>query len=312
MSLADALSEPLCHSRPVKVLDRSIKKGRLAHGILLHGKNSETLEEVGLALASTLLESSNQASAHPDFFTLRPSHKARQIRIGETRELNRRIQHTPRLSNNKVALVYDADRMNRESANAFLKTLEEPPANTTIILLSTRPYALLDTIRSRCFNFHLPSQLILIEDPEWQSWIEDYRKWLKGLNDGVETAQDKAELVLATYGLVTRYQSIIKTYTETIWNNEKSVMPDHLDEEEKEAYKVGMQKSIRKQLITELEIQTRHFVVHSAKETQEFLVYQFAQAVSNLEQCAGLLEVNLNEGAAMEYFFLNSLRIWSR
>ena len=159
MSLANALADPLRECRPVKVLDQSIEKGRLAHGILLHGNNLEVLAEVGFALAKVLLQSSVAVTRHPDFFSLRPTHKARQIRIKDTRELIRQIQHTPHQSENKVALVHEADRMNRESANAFLKTLEEPPADTTIVLISTRPYALLDTIRSRCFNFHIPSQL---------------------------------------------------------------------------------------------------------------------------------------------------------
>ena len=124
MSLANALPEPLRKSRPIMALDQSIKKGRLAHGILLHGNDLDLLEDVGLALASVLLKPAGEVTIHPDFFTLRPTHKARQIRINNTRELIRQIQHTPRQSKNKVILVYETDRMNRESANAFLKTFE--------------------------------------------------------------------------------------------------------------------------------------------------------------------------------------------
>ena len=312
MSLANALADPLRQSRPVKVLDRSITKGRLAHGILLHGNNLEVLEEVGLALAAVLLKSSDAVTRHPDLFSLRPTHKARQIRIKDTRELIRQIQHTPHQSENKVALVHEADRMNRESANAFLKTLEEPPADTTIVLLSTRPYALLDTIRSRCFNFHIPSQLNRPKDAEWQSWLEDYRHWLVRLKSDVKSPQDKSDLVLIAYGLVRRYQCILKEYSESIWKNEKAVIPHDLGEEEKEAYEIGIRKSIRQQLFIELELITRDFALDSAREAEHFPTLQFAQAISYLEHSVGLLEVNLNEGAAMEYFFLNSLRIWTR
>ena len=312
MSLANALADPLRQSRPVKVLDRSITKGRLAHGILLHGNDLEVIEEVGLALASVLLKPSREVSLHPDFFALRPTHKARQIRIGNTRELIRQIQHSPHQGENKVALVHEADRMNRESANAFLKTLEEPPTNTTIILLSTRPYALLDTIRSRCFNFHIPSQLNRSRDAGWQSWLEDYRHWLVQLRSEVRSAQDKADLVLAAYGLVRRYQCIIKEYSGPIGKNEKDLIPQHLDDEEKEAYEIGMRKRIRQQLIIELEIITRDFAIESIKGSEPFPTRQFARAIAYLEHSAGLLEVNLNEGAAMEYFFLNSLRIWAK
>ena len=312
MSLANALADPRRKSRPVKVLDQSITKGRLAHGILLHGNNLEVLEEVGVALASVLLKSPGKVTVHPDFFALRPTHKARRIRISNTRELIRQIQHTPHQGENKVALVHEADRMNRESANAFLKTLEEPPANTTIVLLSTRPYALLDTIRSRCFNFHIPSELNQPRDSKWQAWLEDYRHWLVQLKSEVRSAHDKADLVLAAYGLVARYQSILKEYSGTIGKNEKDVIPQHMDDEEKKAYEIGFRKRIRQQFIIELEIVTRDFAIESIKGSEPFPTRQFARVIAHLEHSAGLLEVNLNEGAAMEYFFLSSLRIWAQ
>lgn len=311
MSLANALADPLRQCRPVKVLDRSITKGRLAHGILLHGNNLEILEEVGLALATVLLKPASSVTLHPDFFALRPTHKARRIRINNTRELIRQIQHTPHQGENKVALIHEADRMNRESANAFLKTLEEPPANTTIVLLSTRPYALLATIRSRCFNFHIPSQLNCPIDAEWRSWMDDYKKWLVHLTTEMKSPQDKADLVLAAYGLVWRYQCILKNYSGPIGKNAKDMLTQQMHEEEKEAYEIGIRKSIRQQFIIELELTTRDFAMDSAKASTRIPTLQFARAIACLEHSVGLLEVNLNEGAAMEYFFLNSLRIWA-
>ena len=67
MSLANALPEPLRKSRPIMALDQSIKKGRLAHGILLHGNDLDLLEDVGLALASVLLKPAGEVTIHPDF-----------------------------------------------------------------------------------------------------------------------------------------------------------------------------------------------------------------------------------------------------
>ncbi len=313
MSLANALPEPLRKSRPIMALDQSIKKGRLAHGILLHGNDLDLLEDVGLALASVLLKPTSEVTIHPDFFTLRPTHKARQIRINNTRELIRQIQHTPRQSKNKVILVYETDRMNRESANAFLKTLEEPPANTTIILLSTRPHALLDTIRSRCFNFHIPAQLNTPTHPELQLWLKDYRHWLEQLRKEVRSVQDKANLVLAAYGLIDRYQSILKKNNYTNGgNNKKDILHQYFGDEEKDAYEIGIRKRHRHKFIVELEITTRDFAIESIKRSEPFPTHQLARVVACLEHSAGLLEVNLNEGTAMEYFFLNSLRIWAK
>ena len=65
MSLTSVLSDNLRSSRPVKVLERSIEKGRLAHGILLHGENLSALEEVALALSGALLSSSRNIVTPP-------------------------------------------------------------------------------------------------------------------------------------------------------------------------------------------------------------------------------------------------------
>ena len=89
----------------------------------------------------------------------------------------------------KVGIVIDADRMNAASANAFLKTLEEPPAGTTLFLLTTRPYDLLDTIRSRCLNFRIPATIETIQHPDWASWVVAYREWLGCLLQGPNKKQ---------------------------------------------------------------------------------------------------------------------------
>ena len=82
--LASRLPPEIASSRPVRVLQSSLERGRLAHGILLHGDNLAALDRVAVALASCLLECPlGQAAHHPDFFTRRPAKKARQIRIGE-------------------------------------------------------------------------------------------------------------------------------------------------------------------------------------------------------------------------------------
>lgn len=72
------------------------------------------------------------------------------IRIGSIRMLEHRINLTPNEAVRKIFLVEDADQMTRQAANAFLKTLEEPPTDTVIILTTSRLNSLLPTILSRC------------------------------------------------------------------------------------------------------------------------------------------------------------------
>lgn len=87
-------------------------------------------------------------SEHPDVGLLRPAGRA--INVPQMRELEREANARPFEGAARLFIIEDADKMNEPSSNALLKTLEEPPATTHIILLTARPAALLPTIRSRC------------------------------------------------------------------------------------------------------------------------------------------------------------------
>lgn len=84
----------------------------------------------------------------PDFLEIVPD--GQDIRISQIRELNRRIAFPPVSGGYRVSILQQAERLNRESANSFLKTLEEPPPNNIFILSVTDPLELLPTVVSRC------------------------------------------------------------------------------------------------------------------------------------------------------------------
>ena len=88
------------------------------------------------------------AGVHPDFLLISP--EGGQIRIEEIRAINDILSFKPFEGRNKVVIADEADTMNPFAANAFLKTLEEPPKDSLIILISSNPDRLPDTIRSRC------------------------------------------------------------------------------------------------------------------------------------------------------------------
>jgi DNA polymerase-3 subunit delta' len=155
----------------------SIEKGRLGHSYLLTGDYSEALENLALGLAGQVLGGAPQD--HPDFHPVRPQSKSRQITVEQMRELERELYLRPFIAPLKVAVVFDAERMclgSAAAANAFLKTLEEPPAHTLILLTSGRPALLLPTIISRCLRLDLGFEDIdslVTEDPEWiKRWQE--------------------------------------------------------------------------------------------------------------------------------------------
>ena len=109
----------------------------------------------GTCLACRKVDSGN----HPDLQFIRPD--GSELKIGQIRELQKQIIYEPLEANRKVYILTDIDRMNDYAENALLKTLEEPPASSVLILLTSNIKALLPTTRSRCqiLQFHLiPTQ----------------------------------------------------------------------------------------------------------------------------------------------------------
>ncbi|NJD55545.1 MAG: DNA polymerase III subunit delta' [Nitrospirae bacterium] len=88
------------------------------------------------------------SGSHPDVVLISP--EERLIKTDEIRSVEEALSFRPYEGRKKVVIVDDADTMNQQAANTFLKTLEEPPEDSLIILISSRTDRLLPTIRSRC------------------------------------------------------------------------------------------------------------------------------------------------------------------
>jgi DNA polymerase-3 subunit delta' len=121
------------------------------------------------------------ARTYGDVVTIQPD--GQFIKIAQTRSLAEEIYTLPREGRHRFFLVDDADRLREEAANALLKTLEEPPATATIILLTARPDALLLTIRSRSQRLNFA--------PLTTAEMEDYlkRNFARPLPDSVLLAR---------------------------------------------------------------------------------------------------------------------------
>jgi DNA polymerase-3 subunit delta' len=326
VSLADVLPEELRQLRPVQVLERSMAKGRLAHAILMYGESPQMLETIAHAVARQLLQTDLSPDKHPDCFLVRPVGKSRQIQIGKSergefplntiRRLVTDLQKTAHGGGAKIGIVYDADRMNSAATNAFLKTLEEPPRGTTLFLLTSRPYDLLDTIRSRCFHFHLPSSLESdAEDARWNDWLNDYREWLQAVSSGGLNRSKAASAIMTAYGLNFRFQELLSILTKEALETAKTALPEGTDADALVAFESGLSRGLRQRLYAGIESAThlylREQLIHAPEESSR-LVPALIRVTSELEKIAGLLEINLNEAAALEHFLLQSLRIYSR
>jgi len=94
---------------------------------------------------------------HPDLMVLEPQERSTQIRIEQVRELAADLALTAHQGGYKVGVLSPADSMNRFAANALLKTLEEPPPRTLLVLVASVPSRLPATILSRCQRLRVPS-----------------------------------------------------------------------------------------------------------------------------------------------------------
>jgi len=95
------------------------------------------------------------AGQHPDVVSVRPTEESQQLRIEQVRELAAELALTSHQGGYKVGILSPADSLNRFAANALLKTLEEPPPRTLLILVASEPSRLPATILSRCQRIHL-------------------------------------------------------------------------------------------------------------------------------------------------------------
>jgi DNA polymerase-3 subunit delta' len=175
----------------VQLLQRSLARGRLGHAYLFTGDRLEELESFARTLAKTLncqdpVRTGGVATdccdeclscrkidgdSHADIHWARPESKSRVITIDQTRALMREIQLKPTEAEFKVAVIAGADRLNAQAANAFLKTLEEPPQKSILILLSTEPQRILETILSRCLRLNLSTENVRTLDAAQAEWL---------------------------------------------------------------------------------------------------------------------------------------------
>jgi DNA polymerase-3 subunit delta' len=158
-----------------RLLERSLERDRLAHAYLFSGDSLEELEVVARTLAQALncasarsaskrsLQSCGRCDScqriardnHPDVLWVRPESKSRVITMDQMRDLMHTVHLKPTAAEFKVSIVVAADRLNPQAGNAFLKTLEEPPPNSILVLLTTEPQRILETVLSRCLRLSL-------------------------------------------------------------------------------------------------------------------------------------------------------------
>lgn len=176
------------HKAQWQSIQRQIAQSRLPHAILLTGVEGVGKKYFAELLAESLLcqDTSEeklacgacracqwlQAGSHPDRMVLAPEEEGKAIKIDQVRQLIDRLSLSAhQASGYKVVTIHPADAMNMNSANAFLKTLEEPAKDTLMLLITHRASALPATVRSRCREIYFP----VPDKREAMQWFKDNR-----------------------------------------------------------------------------------------------------------------------------------------
>lgn len=186
MSFKDVLG----HSRCIELLKRAIRKDKVVHSYLFLGNEGIGKKYVALQFAKVLnclnreMEKEDACDhclsckkidhgLHPDVLLVEP--EGQTLKVDQVRQMQRDLAYRPYEGERRVCILTAADRMAPHMSNTLLKTLEEPPLHTVIILLANHRKLLLPTILSRCqpIRFHpLPIPLV-------SKWLMEQ----KGLNE---------------------------------------------------------------------------------------------------------------------------------
>jgi DNA polymerase-3 subunit delta' len=151
------------NERIKKLLLRAVMEDRIGQGLIMAGPRGVGKYRFALALAEALncerplagdacgecLSCRRiKSGEHADVQTFTPD--GQFIKIDKMRRMSREAQFRPFEGRRRVSIIDEAHRLNERAANSILKTLEEPPPSSLIVLVTSKPYALLETIRSRC------------------------------------------------------------------------------------------------------------------------------------------------------------------
>ncbi|MFN5058007.1 MAG: hypothetical protein ACK5FI_08510 [Verrucomicrobiota bacterium] len=290
----------------LKVLARARAEGRMPHAVLLTGNDGAVLARAAEQLAAMHLGEADPL-AHPDCRVLRPAKKSRRIVIENVLEVVAALRLSS-LTPRRVVIVNEPDRFLSESANAFLKTLEEPPPGTLIVLQTTHYYRVLPTILSRCLRFHVGGEAPVIADPSWQDWLREMERLLTRMVKGPASPQARiSEVFIPLYALCARFEVLLELFVEEALEAAPPPPPTDEDEDDAEvAYEESVRRGVRARMLVSVEEKLR-----LVGRAHPGCAGQVAEAVGHLEDARRRMELNYQVLAAFEQFLLRTLRTFA-
>lgn len=266
---------------------------KIPQSVLISGRDLDKLSEFLRKWSAKLLNCAYEdVEKYPDFYIIYPTNKMRQINVDTLREFNRNVYISSQQGGHKVFVIYEADRMNGAASNALLKTLEEPARDTSIFLLTSRPYDLLPTLRSRCWWIQMNPFL-------GEELDEKLKQWLSDLKDCVRSCWETKAAIspLKIYGFLYRLQALVLEKTEST-----KIEDETLSEEELSAKKASIEKQYFQFIFQSIEQMLSELV----REINKSVYYEnFPLWIDSLEKSFRRIEVNFGIIPALEAFLLN-------
>ncbi len=232
------MSSPLFETpAPVRVriepILRALEDGRAAHAYLLLGSPIGGREEAARELAAAHLCPTPgpgacgecrscravAAGSHPDLVLVTPVSRTRQILIEQIRDLEIRLQRKPVWGDRRAGVVFEADMMTLQAANAFLKTLEEPSGGTLLVLTAESTQGLVETVVSRCQRVSMGDAAV--PRPEWAAEVESA---LASMYEGEASAAACRQRVYSALGRILALLESLRAASKV-----EAELPDDMD-----------------------------------------------------------------------------------
>jgi DNA polymerase III subunit delta' len=313
------------------LIRRAHANQRLGHAYLISGAKGSGKRDLALQIAALANDvPASDVASHPDLHIAEPESKSRRIVIDQVRALEKELQMRSLLGGKKIGIVFEADRLQIQASNAFLKTLEEPPANSLLMLTTSIPEALPETIISRCIPIPLRSTDSAGRTVLQQELLNALRGFFQQKSAGVtETIQLVRKF---TQLLQQARQAIHEESAEELGAEEKlykgAIEGDWL--EDREAHFKALDESRYLQQRAEaievllewwgdvLRQQQGHgrldlpeFAADTARIAQQITPVEGLRRIAHLDQLREVLERNVQELLAIEAAFLKVFTWWN-
>ncbi len=330
---------PFKPDHALDLIARAHGLGRLGHAYLITGPREADLE--GFALRVLRLVSDRPKHRLEDFqrdglYVLRPEGKSRRIVVGdsgspEPNTMRHFMHHFQMCADNplKAGLIADAERMNDAAQNAFLRTLEEPPAGTLFLLLTHNPKALLTTTRSRVIE-------IPLLPPEGVRLFGPHEKKLLALLE--KLAARAGGSIGAALGLKTDFQAILEALHEAIEKEHENAFEKEQDhykqttdgswlKQREEQVAANIQAEylgerdglldlllawmgdVARQQVGGEHLDLPEFREATAKLAERWTPEETSRRLRVLRQLESHLHTNVNEGLALEVAFIQAFGV---